>query len=89
MAVETTTVEINSGSYTKVSATATGWAWVGNPFDSGDDVLFHIGTTAPVPATKARFRLKPDETIQRTTDIDNFIWAKCATIDSIDFVLSE
>ena len=89
MAVETTTVAINGGSYTKISASATGWGWMGNPYDSGDDMLIHIGTSQPDPSTKARFRLRPDDTIQRTTDIDNFIWAKCATVDSIDAVLSE
>ena len=89
MAVETTTVEINNGSYTKISASAINWAWVGNPFDAGDDVLIHIGTSEPSASTKARFNLKPDQTIQRTTDIDNFIWAKTLSASSIHMVLSE
>ena len=89
MAVETTTVEINNGSYTNISASATGWTWIGNPFDGGDDVLIHIGTSEPAASTRARFRLAPDQTIQRTTDIDNFIWAKTLNASSIHLVLSE
>lgn len=89
MAVTTTSVTMNSGSYTVITTANTGYALVGNPADAGDDLLIFIGTSAPVASTKARFILAPGEYIQRTSDIDNHLYGKCANADAIEAVITQ
>jgi len=89
MAVTTTSVTMNSGSYTVITTASTGYALIGNPLDAGDNLLVFIGTSAPVASTKARFILKPGEFLERNSNIDNHIYGKCGAADAIEAVITQ
>ena len=90
MATASTTVTLNSATYTKLTTASTGYALIYNPELSNQKIkLVNAATTAPGASTAAYMTLNPDEAFQRTSDITDHLWGYFADGSTKKVIITE